>query len=463
MRILFVWPKAFELTQTFPLAFASLVTTLDRARHEVRLLDGNLDDIASDSERFRDEVAAFAPDFVGFSCWAFGAAEVFRGVAAVKQVCPNAVTAVGGVHVTLYPRVFEQVPAIDFIFRGESLRAFPRFVDELERGTRRWETVGGLGWRDAEGKVVLNPTETITDLDESPYPDYEFAGLARYHRIGYGFLTSASRSAPMFATRGCPFACEYCCAPLHNGTYRHHSIPYVTGQIRKLYEQFRIDYVNFMDDNLTEDLDFAKDLCRALAALRLPITYCAGRGFRIDRTDPELFRLMKIAGFDSVTLPLESGSDRILEQMGKQVTTAPVIEKSRQIRAAGLKVYAFVIYGYPDETEDDIRQSIELLRACRPDYFLLFRFNPLPGTAVYRRLVERGEIPELGLASIPYNFTRGSCTYTPPGLARYDFRGVLFREYLRMFATRPTTIYHYFRRNHLRSSLGVLRGRYVEA
>jgi hypothetical protein len=93
---------------------------------------------------------------------------------------------------------------------------------------------------------------------------------------------------------------------------------------------------------------------------------------------------------------------------------------------------------------------------------LLFRFNPLPGTPVYRRLVARGEIPEIGLASIPYNFTRGVCTYTPPGLKDFPFRRVLFREYLRMFLTRPATVYHYFRRNHPRSSLGVFIGRYVE-
>ena len=463
MRILFVWPKAFELSQTFPLAYAQLVTFIDRTRHEVRLLDCNLDDISSDEPRFQEEVASFAPDLVGFSCWAFGAAEVFRGVRVVKEVRPAAVTAVGGVHVTIYPEVFEQVPEIDFIFRGESTRSLPRFLDEMESGTRQWDKIGGLGWRNAVGEVILNPIEHTNRLDEIPYPDYAFAGLARYHRIGYGYLTSARRSAPVFATLGCPFSCEFCCTPLHSGTvHRRHSIKYFTGLIQKLYDDFQIDFVNIMDDNLTEDMDWAKDLCRALAELDLPVTYCAGRGVRLDRIDQELFHLMKAAGFDSVTLPIESGSDRILRKMGKQASVAPVLKKARQVRTAGLMVYTFIMYGYPDETEEDIRQSLTLLRACRPDYFLLFRFNPLPGTPVYRKLVARNEIPEIGLDSIPYNFTRGSSTYTPQGLRDFNFRSVLILEYLRMFLTRPSTVYHYFRRNHIRSSLGVFIGKYIE-
>jgi len=116
------------------------------------------------------------------------------------------------------------------------------------------------------------------------------------------------------------------------------------------------------------------------------------------------------------------------------------------------------MFGYPGETPEDIRRTLELMRACKPDYFLLFRFNPLPGTPIYKKLVARGEIPEIELDSIDYNFCRGSCTYTPPGLKGFDFRGTLVREYLRMFATRPATVYHYFRRNGVKSMLGALGG-----
>lgn len=462
MRILFVWPKAFELTQTFPLAFAQLASLTDRKIHQVRLLDCNLEDIDAGSSRFNRELISFNPDFVGFSCWAFGASEVIRGVRASKKACPSAITAVGGVHMTMCPDVFRQVPEIDFIFRGDATKAWPRFLSEIGSGHKDWSQVGGLGWRKSDGSVVLNTLEHTENLDEIPPPDYEFAGLRRYHGIGYGFLTSAKRSVAIFATRGCPFTCEYCCAHEHYGTkHRHFSIQYLVALIKDLYDQFKIDFVNFMDDNLTEDLDWAKDLCRALAGLNLPIAYRAGRGFRMDRTDLELFQLMKKAGFDSVTLPIESGSDDVLCRMGKQITTAPVIETARLARQAGLRVYAFVMYGYPDETVENINQSFRLLRAVKPDYFLLFRFNPLPGTIIYNKLVARGEIPEIGLNSIPYNFTRGLAEYTPPGLKDYNFRAALFREYLHMFITRPRTIYHYFDRNRPISTVKVLIGNYI--
>lgn len=462
MRILFVWPKAFELTETFPMAFASLISVIDRDRHHVELLDCNLEDIPTDSPRFGERVAAFAPDFVGFSCWAFGAAETARGVKVVKHVCPEAITAVGGVHMTMYPEYFGLLPELDFIFRGEALRSLPMFLEEAVKESPSWEAVPGLGWRDAEGRVVLNPYEFIQDLDALPFPDNEWAGIRRYHGIRYGFLTSARRSVPVFATKGCPFTCEYCCSHTATGTtHRRHSVEYMTRFIRKLYDEFNVDLVNFMDDNLTEDMDWAKDLFRALAAMNLPITYRASRGVRHDRTDAEMFALMKAAGFDSVTLAIESGSDQVLDRMGKAVTAAPVLTKARMVHAAGMKVFAFVIYGYIDETPDDIRRSLELLRACRPDYFLLFRFNPLPGTAAYRRLVKRGEIPEIGLGQIPYNFTRGYALYTPPGLADYPFRRVLITEYLRMFITRPHTLLDYFERNGWDSLGRWLTGRYL--
>ena len=463
MRVLLIWPRAFELTQTFPLAYAQLAACVDRQRDELRLLDCNLEGIHADSPRFEQELRAFAPDVVGFSCWAFGVSEVTRGVRVVKRTLCGATTVVGGVHMTLCPEVFESVREIDFVFRGDATRAFPRFLDLLAAGEAGWDGLAGLGWRDAAGEVTLNDVEHVRDLDTLPVPDYGFAGLERYHAIGYGFLTTAARSAPVFATRGCSYRCEYCCAPAHSGSvYRHYSIGYFTDLVSRLYREFGVDFINLMDDNLTEDLDWAKELCRALAALDLPITYRAGRGIRIDRTDPELFRLMKAAGFDSVTLPIESGSDRILARMDKQITAQPVLETARQVRAAGLKVYAFLMYGYPDETEADVRLSLSLMRAVKPDYFLLFRFNPLPGTKVYERLRAAGEIPELAFASIPYNFTRGNSTYAPPTLQGFDFRGLLIREYLRMFLTRPITVLRYFERNRLRSTLGVLKGRFIE-
>lgn len=462
MKILFVWPKAFELTETFPMAFASLITVVDQKRHEVALLDCNLENIPTDSPRFRDRVAAFSPDIVGFSCWAFGATETAKGVRVVKEVCPQAVTIVGGVHMTMYPEYFGLLPELDFIFRGEAMKSFPMFLDEMARDVPDWSGIPGLGWRDAAGGAILNPYEFVMNLDTLPYPDNEWAGLRRYHKIGYGFLTSSRRSVPVFATKGCPFTCEYCCSHTATGTtHRHHSIEYMTGFIRKLYDDFQVDLINFMDDNMTEDMDWAKDLFRALAAMNLPITYRAGRGVRLDRTDPEMFGLMKAAGFDSVTLAIESGSDQVLDRMGKCITTAPVLDKARQVHAAGMKVFAFVIYGYTDETPEDIERSLKLLRACKPDYFLLFRFNPLPGTAAYKRLVKRGEIPEIGLDQIPYNFTRGYAVYTPPGLAKYPFRRVLIFEYLRMFITRPHTLLDYFERNGMDSFGRWLTGKYL--
>lgn len=459
MKILLVWPKAFEATQTFPLVYAYLIRRIDMSRHQVRLLDCALDDIPAASPRFREEISAFQPDLVGFSCWSFSVSEVRDGLQVVKEVCPEAVTVVGGVHVSLYPEVMRQIPQIDFIFRGEADEAFPRFMEALEKGSDDWDGIPGLGYRDGLGEPVLNPTREIASLDDIPAPDYVFAGLGRYLEAGYGFLTSSRRSAPILGTRGCPYHCEYCSVPIHHGTnHRRHSIAYLLALIEQLHRDFGVDYINIMDDNFTQDMDFAKRFCRALIKLDLPITFCASRGIRLDRTDDELFRLMRQSGFDSVTFAVESGSDPILHAMKKGVDTAPVLDKIHEARNVGLKIYLFFIYGWPDETRAEIRRTVRLLRACKPDYFLLFRFNPLPGTPIYRKLVERGEIPT-GDGTIPYTFSRGYGNYTPPGLKHFNFRWVLFREYLRMFATRPATIRHFFRRNGIRNVLGVLSGR----
>lgn len=445
MKILLVWPRDINRSSTLPLAYAYLVNQIDREKHTVRLLDCALDNIPAARPRFSKEVEEFQPDLVGFSCWSCSVSEVIDGLKAVRKVTPSAVTIVGGVHPSLFPEMLTRVPEIDFIFCGETITAFTRFLEELELQSRRWEMIPGLGFRAAGGETVINEKEEIRDLDDQPLPDYGFIKLHEYQRSGYKPFTSSRRSAPILATRGCPYRCQFCSVPQYLGPgFKHHSLDYLVKLITTLHYQYGVDYINIMDNSFTQDLDFAKEFCRKMISLDLPVKFTTGRGIRMEQTDRELFRLMKEAGWDAITFAGESGSNRVLENMQKGIDSALILEKVAQVRETGLKVFAYFMYGYPDETEEDIARTLKLIRDCRPDFFHLFRFNPLPGTPVYDELQARGDLPSED-GSVPVDFARGDSPYVPHTLSNFNFRGTLLKAYLRLFITHPAGIYYFFK------------------
>jgi radical SAM superfamily enzyme YgiQ (UPF0313 family) len=441
MKIALVWPKGFDTTYTMPLSLGYLKSNADSEKYHIRIFDCALMDLDSSSPKFSRQLVDFGPHVVGVSCWSPTFNEALKVLRVAKKIDSHTITVIGGPHATCYAGRVMEHKEIDFLFRGEAEKSFQLFLDKLRRNEMDLSAVKGLMYRLSDGSIVKNEIVFEERLDDIKIPDYDEMNLDKYLESGYRWNTPVKRNAPIFATRGCPYQCKFCSASILSGRkVRKHSIEYMIEWIKFLYYEKNTRWFNIIDDNFTFDTGYAAAFCEHIIELGLKdIGFGTPNGVRMQRGSPELWRLMKRAGWKSVNVAPESGSKRVLRLMKKDLDIDVVPEVVAEMRAVGLKVQAYFILGYPGETEEDLHETEQLLKKCRFNFVFFNNFQPLPGTQVYDELVEKKEIPD-GL--LPENFSDGSRAYTPPELRGFNFSRFIIRSYFSLIMREPLNIFY---------------------
>ena len=230
-------------------------------------------------------------------------------------------------------------------------------------------------------------------------------------------------------TRGCPYSCAFCAAPVISGKrLRHHSVEYIQKQILMLYAR-GVREIHIVDDNFTFDLDYCKSVLRGIIDLNLNISLATPNGIRMDRLDDETLELMRAAGQYLITVAIESGSDRILQKMKKATTVEKIRNNIALIRKHKFPIAAFFILGYPDETRADIEQTVRFSKELGLMRANFFTYLPLPGTESYNELVQSGEIEKVDWN----NFMFMTAPYAPPGFTRRELLSLKRRTFLNFY------------------------------
>lgn len=439
MKIALYWPKGFDPKYVMPLALGYLKSNLEGKGHEIRIFDCALENISSESLELKETLNSFSPDIVGASCWSPTYEEGLNILRVAKKTNQKVITVLGGAHVTSYPNRAMENLFLDFIFRGEAELSFPVFLDELQKEEPDWTQVKGLVYRNKEGNIIKNQMEREPTIDKIRFPDYEAMKLDSYLEQGYRFNTAYKNNAPVWITRGCPYRCGFCSAPLQNGKIiRTHSVEYMVNWVKYLHFEKGITMINIIDDNFTFNKEYAKEFCREMIKLNIKgLKFGTPNAIRAQRTDIELMKLMKEAGWEHLLIAPESGSKRVLELMKKDLDPQIIIQKVKEIKEVGLKVHGTFILGYPGETEEDIKETTALIRECGFHFLFLNNFQPLPGTPIYDQLVAQNEIKD-GL--LPKNYSGGERVYTPRDLKNFNFPRYVLKEYMMLAITNPSNI-----------------------
>lgn len=379
-------------------------------------------------------VEATKPNVVGVQCYTFDVSNVRRILRAVRNVSREITTVVGGAHMSSdsIQAMADLGSDLDFGFGGEGEIAFPRLLQALERGQSTFEGIPGVVWR-RRGEIVANEQMLVSDLDALGLPALDLLRPDTYPECQQGAFYEQFPICPIITTRGCPYTCRFCSAPVISGNrLRCHSVKYLRGLILTLYHCYGIREIHIVDDNFTMDIARAKQVMRMIVDLGLGISLATPNGVRMDRLDDELLELMKAAGVRVVSVAVESGNDRILKAMNKATTVAGIRRDVARIRRHGLDVAAFFIVGYPGETRATIQDTIRLARELDLLRANFFTFVPLPGTKCYEELVYSGEIEAVDRDSLLFM----TAPYTPRGMTRKELLR-LKRRALVTFHLRP--------------------------
>jgi len=445
LRVALVQPFGFDTNNVVPLALAYLKANLNSAICEVVIFDCALQGISADSKEFGEWLVSTQADVVGVSTWSPMYHEALNVLRVAKEMLPVCVTVIGGNHASTYHGEVMKNVEVDFLFRGESESTFNQFIQQLWCNELQPESISGLVHRDSEGAIVTSSDiPWIEELDSVTPPDYQAIDLVGYIENGYRYSTLSKLNAPIWLTRGCPYRCQFCAAPLLNGRkIRTHSVEYILKMMGSLYNM-GVRYFNIIDDNFTFHARYAKDVCRAIINADFEgITMATPNGIRLQRGDPELWELMSQAGWQKVIIAPESGSAHTLELMQKDLDLGIVPGVVKDMQQAGLIVLSFFLVGYPGERWEDLVQTRKFILDVGFDFVTFHIYQPLPGTPSFDQMVKAGDIPA---SFLPGDTLSADSLIFSKELAGINVRRFLAATYILSWLRRPWVFFNFVRK-----------------
>ncbi len=398
--------------------------------HRVHLVDAkgqgtDLDDVCA-------RISACAPDVLALSATTVSVTNAGRIAARLKQAFPQLVTVLGGSHVSAIPeRTLAALPAIDYAIVGEGELSLFALLDRLADGAPL-DTVPGLVRRCGE-LIVANPRAPyIDDLDALPAPAWDLLPDFPHRCQPSLFSYPQTPVATLITSRGCPFTCVFCDRSTSGRKGRLHSVETVLALCRELVER-GARHVIFLDDLFTVRRQRVVELCEAILSHGLRFTWNCNSHPNL--LDAPTLALMQRAGCWQIAYGIESGSQRVLDTVKREVRIPRMRETLRQTRAAGIRTKGYLMLGHPTETLESLAETEAFLRVVELDIAQITKFTPYPGTPAYPTIAQHGSFVEDWEQMNAMNFV-----FVPNGLNVAELEAAFERCY-RAFYTRPDVLW----------------------
>lgn len=366
-----------------PLGLVCVASPLIDGRHEVKLLNLNL--MENSDEYLHKELREFAPDYVGIYSTTPLINKAYQIATAVKKINDRALVVVGGPHPSALPEEILSESEIDCVVRGEGDFIFKAIVEEgLSPSTPN------VFYKD-NGRIIKSDIQNdfIRELDTLPFPAYELLDIDKYSQPRI-----SSRKGPVSyleTSRGCYAKCVFCNKNIHGFKFRVKSPVRVVDEMeRSLRLGFR--EIHIVDDVFTADMERAYTICEEILKRGLDFPWYPRGGIRVEKVDLELLKLMKKAGCYRIPFGIESGSQRVIDAIGKKITLEQAENAMKLAKDAGFETECYFMLGLPTETEEDILKTIEFAIKLDPDYAKFAITIPLPGTPMYEIMQAKGKI-----------------------------------------------------------------------
>lgn len=374
-------------------------------------------------------VERFRPHLIGVTCMFTMTHESLRRVC-TRAAARGVPVAIGGVHVTNdVERVLDDIPDVRFAFLREADRSLPAFV----RAVRRDADVGDLAQmvcNDAAAgfrlRIGAEARPSATAMDVMPaFELIEIAELAEYGIIGSFpyFKPRGTRFATVLATRGCRARCTFCSVRTFNGKgVRRRDVGAVLDELQRLEEEFGVEHVMWLDDDLLKDEGRAIALFDGMVRRGLRLTWDASNGVVAASCTDEVVAAAEASGCIALIIGMESGNPRVLREIAKPGTVETFLAAAEVLRRhERINANVYLMLGFPGETVGMIRDTIDVALRMDLDWYRIKPLQPLPGTPVYQTMIEQGLLDDGDAKAVRYmtgaygkhvGMERDSC---PPG------------------------------------------------
>jgi anaerobic magnesium-protoporphyrin IX monomethyl ester cyclase len=409
-----------------PLNLMYLAAALEKASIPVKIIDDDLYQAGFD--KLANLALKIDPVVVGVTATTATIKNALKYVKTIKKALPDALTVIGGPHSTFMPvKTLKSEDSLDVVVMGEGEETIVEVAEKYQReGLKNFSEIKGIVYRN-NGKIsTTSPRPLIKNLDDLPFPARHLVPFQIYK-------TSKNQGGGMITSRGCVFSCNYCSSSLIMGKkFRTRSPENVVDEIEELVFKYGIRDIAFLDDIFMLNKARAIAISNEIKNRGLDINFVASS--RVNTVDRQLLESLKNSGMSTLYCGVESGSQRVLDLMGKGITLKQAEDAIKAAKDSNIDVLGSFIVGYPGETSEEIDQTIDFSIKLDPDYSQFSILTPFPGTPIYYDLKQKGLLDTEDWNK--YTVLDSVISYEKIGLSKKLVKRKLNKAYLK-FYTRP--------------------------
>ena len=385
-KVLLIFPKTgFDpIKPRMPSSYVYLGTVLKQLGYTPIIVDERVE------QDYKDKIKYHIKDSIAVGLTAMTGRQINYALSLAKFVreISNKKIIWGGIHASLLPEQTLQNKYVDIVIKGEGEFLLPKVIKMIERGK----------------KVPKIVSSNFIDLKDIPSPDWSLIDTAKY------------RVFDVQSSRGCPYRCTYCYNPIYNKRIWR---PKPKEKLIKEIEDIKLGAkeINFIDDNFFTDIKRTEWILKEIIRKKLKFTWRTNcRVSYFDKLGKPFLDLAYKAGLRELQFGCESGSQRILDLIKKDITVSQIENAINKVSKSGIQSQCAFMIGFPFETKEDNKKTFELIDRLRKHPNVLINmisiFTPCPGSKLFEESKKYGYIPPSTLESWgDYSYTNANVSW----------------------------------------------------
>jgi anaerobic magnesium-protoporphyrin IX monomethyl ester cyclase len=372
-----------------PISLLSLAAYVREHGHSVRLVDAQAEEL-SDLE-VAEIVGDEKPLLCGITFMTSQVLTVKKLLGALKSRCECKFVA-GGVHTSVLPKEVKEL-GFDYCVVGEGEETLLELLCAL-KARREPSGIAGV-WSDAN----FVPRKLFEDISMLPMPAWDLAPVALYKvsQPDSRYVLESGVCLAISTSRGCQYHCAFCAShSVFGKSHRERSPRSIVDEIEVLYRQYGIAKFFLVDESILSNASRAEEFADELTKRQLKVMFASSARVNDPGVNLSTLKKLKQAGMTRVDFGVESGSQRILNDIRKGITLEQIASAHKIAHEAGLKTTSLMIVGHLEEDWNDVIDSLILIDRIETDYPEFGPLTPFPNTEVYARAMREGWIRNQG-------------------------------------------------------------------
>lgn len=327
-------------------------------------------------EAWVKKIVEFDPDILGLNVWSTSRRQALYLAGCIKAIKPKCLIVFGGPEAVLGGQLFSEEKNVDIIVKGEGERTFLDIVRQYARNGKVKYCPGSSVRR--EGQLIdCGVRKEIVNLDKLPYPDFSDFDFDDYLFEGH---------MPISFGRGCRWHCSFCTVENSWHRYRHRSAENILAEMKQRLKENFVQQFVVCDPAVNQDLKLLSKLTDLMLKEKINIKW-DGMAQINPGMDISFLKKLQRSGCVLLNYGVESGSQSVLDCMGKRYKVEDALRVIRDTHAAGILVVLNIIVGHPGETEDDFCKTIDFILSAKKYIHNVAPGHPclvLPSNRLYR-------------------------------------------------------------------------------